>query len=68
MFPLNHWMREAPVQAAMLISDYLSPALVIKEIDTALKGDPWAPGLIYDRAVLVAREAAVHNPPAIKDR
>lgn len=51
LFPLSHTMRSGAADAAIQVSGQLPAAVVLRLIDGALRGDPYAKDLLYDRAL-----------------
>ena len=52
IFPLSHYTRERPVMAAIQVHQFLPAPFVLRQIELALLGDPYARDLLYDREVL----------------
>lgn len=54
LFPLDSEVRRSPAEVALALAGGLPPAVVLKFVNLALEGDPWAPDLLHDRDLLMA--------------
>ena len=56
IFPLDRHIREMPAYALLRLHDWVGPEYVVAEVDRALRNDPWAFDLSWDRQMMLLQE------------